>query len=140
MQKNEWRNDLSPNGTKNEKFRLGVILITKLQDNVNKDGIYEPIVSKKLESLLGINGVGIREIVHELRKACYPICSGHKGYWYANSVEEIEETAGHLNYRAYSMLEVAKYLKQTASEWRESIEADKVGERRVVQSELCGVR
>ena len=37
------------------------------------------------------------------------------------------------------MLEVSKYLKQTASEWRESIEADKVGERRVVQSELCGV-
>ena len=119
--------------------RIGVIILDKLQNNVNKDGLYEPFTSKHIENSIGINGVTVREVVAHLRKNLWPICSGHKGYWYANTIDELEETSKHIRGRAMSMLEVNKHLTQCLSEWREKVEAEQVGKRRMVQSELCGV-
>ena len=57
------------------------------------------VFSKELERLFHCKGAEIRRIVNELRSKGVPICSCNKGYYYAESASDIEETIAHLDGR-----------------------------------------
>ena len=56
------------------------------------------------------NGMGkgeeIRSMVHDARVSGIPICSGSKGYYIAETVEELTETIAHLEARRDALDEV----------------------------------
>ena len=58
-----------------------------------------PVKSKRIEQVLGLRGVEVRGIVNYLRKRGHPIGSSSKGYWYAQSKIELEDTINHLKQR-----------------------------------------
>ncbi len=57
------------------------------------------VFSKELERLFHCNGREIRSIVNALRTKGVPICSCGRGYYYAESRSDIEETIAHLDGR-----------------------------------------
>lgn len=62
-------------------------------------------------------GVTIRSMVNALRSEGYPICSGRKGYYYAQDRDEIKQTLNNLESRISSMREAcvglySAYLEQ----------------------------
>ena len=59
--------------------------------------------SKQIEKEFGYKGKDIRRIVNEMRCQGIPICSCSKGYFYAASVDDINETLAHLKSRIISI-------------------------------------
>ena len=57
------------------------------------------VKSKVIEARFHCKGSGVRRMVNELRCKGVPICSSSKGYFYATSNEEIQETIAHLEGR-----------------------------------------
>lgn len=62
------------------------------------------ITSRSIEATLHCKGTDVRQMVNELRSKGIPICSCQKGYFYAESKEDIRETVAHLNSRMKSMM------------------------------------
>ena len=62
-------------------------------------GKAKAVYSKELERLFHCKGTEIRRMVNELRSKGVPICSSSKGYYYAESRSDIEETIAHLDGR-----------------------------------------
>lgn len=61
------------------------------------------IFSSELEELFCTNGRGIRRYINSLRRDGFPICSDEKGYYYAESQKEIDETIKRLNSQMINM-------------------------------------
>lgn len=74
-------------------------------------GKHQAIVSRNLKTFG--NGVCIREAVHALRVAGVPICSGNKGYWFAEDLSEIVDTLKSLSSRVEQIEEAHYGLRET---------------------------
>lgn len=55
------------------------------------------VYSHELQRLFSIDGRGLRRKINSLRQDGYPICSDERGYYYADSQEEINGTVCRLN-------------------------------------------
>ena len=60
-------------------------------------GQEKAVFSCELERLFSMNGRTIRRIISNLRQAGYPICSNCKGYYYAKTQNEVNDTVSRLN-------------------------------------------
>ena len=60
-------------------------------------GQEKAVFSKELERLFSMNGRTIRRIISHLRQTGNPICSSSKGYYYARTQNEVNDTVSHLN-------------------------------------------
>lgn len=63
----------------------------------NHTGQDKAVFSRELEQRYSLNGRTIRRIISSLRKAGHPICSNCKGYYYARTQDEVNDTVCHLN-------------------------------------------
>ena len=63
----------------------------------NHKGKDKAVFSNELEQLFSLDGRSVRRIISELRKEGCPICSDHKGYYYAQTQQEVNKTISHLN-------------------------------------------
>ena len=64
---------------------------------VSHRGEEQAVSSKELEQLFSLEGRSVRRIISALRQEGHPICSSQKGYYYAASQQEINETIARLN-------------------------------------------
>ena len=55
------------------------------------------VYSRELQRLFSIDGRGLRRKINSLRQEGYPICSDERGYYYADSQDEINGTVCRLN-------------------------------------------
>ena len=55
------------------------------------------VYSRELQRLFSIDGRGLRRKINSLRQDGYPICSDERGYYYADSQDEINGTVCRLN-------------------------------------------
>ena len=62
-----------------------------------------PVLSKKVEGYFDISGSEVRQIVLYLRRCGYPIASCSKGYFWAESPEQLAPTIHHLEQRKSSI-------------------------------------
>lgn len=53
--------------------------------------------NKELRQALDCDERTVRRYIHRLREEGHPICSGQDGYYYADSVEDINETIARLD-------------------------------------------
>lgn len=72
--------------------------------------------SKELQEELGVSGVKIREAIHNIREAKFPIISNRKGYKWAESPEEINQCVEALWGRAKSMHRAIQGLAESRQE------------------------
>lgn len=57
------------------------------------------VSSRELESLFQIRGPDLRDIINNLRSGGIPICSNRKGYFFAETEEELDGTVRQLRSR-----------------------------------------
>ena len=55
------------------------------------------VYSRELQRLFSIDGRGLRRKINSLRQDGHPNCSDQRGYYYADSQEEINDTVCRLN-------------------------------------------
>ena len=77
------------------------------------------ITSKQIEKEFGYKGKDIRRIVNEMRCQGIPICSYSKGYFYAASVDDINETLAHLKSRIISIQAAQDGMNQSKMMYKE---------------------
>ena len=63
----------------------------------NHAGVEKAVFSAELERLFSMNGRSIRRVVSSLRKDGHPICSNCRGYYYAKTQDEVNDTVSRLN-------------------------------------------
>lgn len=68
------------------------------------------ISNKELEKILNTDGRVIRKIVNALRCEGYPIGSNTDGYFYAQNVEEVEQTISQLLKRIKNVINATEGL------------------------------
>lgn len=85
--------DVGNLSNKLEKIFDRFIAKMRLNDRSN------PAHSKTIEAALNISGTEVRTLVNYARRMNYPIASNQKGYWWAKSFEELEDTLKHLEQR-----------------------------------------
>ena len=61
---------------------------------------------------IGLNPRHIRSLVNRLRKQGYQICSGDKGYWLAETDEEVERTCRILQSKALDLMKASNAMKR----------------------------
>ena len=79
----------------------GKILLEYLR--ANHVGEENAITDRELGRSIGLQGTRLRETVNMLRVTSHPICSSTRGYYYAGTKDEINETMNHLEGRAYAL-------------------------------------
>lgn len=62
-----------------------------------------PSTAKELGILFGVSDATIRKIINEYRSEGIPICSGHRGYYYSETTEDIVRTIASLKRRVGSI-------------------------------------
>lgn len=69
--------------------------------------------------MLGSRGdVAVRDMVHTLRVAGYPIAGSGKGYWWATDPDDLDQTVDSLEKRARSIQAMADAVKETQAKMR----------------------
>lgn len=77
----------------------------------NHRGVENAVFSRIIEEFLGIGGRDVRRIISELRKEGKPICSDfHKGYYYAENENDIEDAVKGLKEHAKGVSDTVKNL------------------------------
>ena len=70
------------------------------------------ITSTEISKLANINGAAIRHIVNESRANFIPIASDDKGYFMAETPDELDHTIAQLNSRIHKMIQAREGLKK----------------------------
>lgn len=90
-----------------------------LLEKIKLNGKDNPAHSQRIEDVLSgqfkmkIKGVQVRSIVSYLRSQGHPIASTSKGYFYARSYSEIEDTVKHLKQRKAKLTKVIDCLEKS---------------------------
>ena len=78
------------------------------------------VSSRELETVFHIRSPDLRRCVNRLRSKSEPICSCEVGYYYAETVEEIEHTARQLRSRIAKIACAERGLSLAAEKHRDS--------------------
>ena len=70
------------------------------------------VTSRELETVFRIRGPCLRKAVNRLRAAGVPICSFASGYYYAETIEELDHTINQLLSRVKYILHAAWGLRK----------------------------
>jgi len=78
-------------------------------------GFKNPISGREISSLInlktkGVEGAEMRNIIHQLRLKNYPICATFNGYYYAMTIEELENFRKILKNRIREQYQIWKIL------------------------------
>ena len=84
-------------------------------------GMDQSITGKELELKLGIRKDTVQKLVRQLREDGVPICSSADGYFYAETRQELTETAARFNKQITTMMKTQKRLLDTTPDGREKI-------------------
>jgi len=86
--------------------------VTELENYLHNEcrGKQNAVTSLILERRFRCRGTEIRSMVNDLRCVGVPICSGRKGYYYADSIEDVTGTVANLESRIKKMREAQKGL------------------------------
>ena len=87
-----------------------------------------PVKSVYIEIELDIKGNEVRACIHYLRCAGYPIGSSAKGYWWAQTSEELATTILHGEQRARSNLAWVRGLRRASQVMTEGHEQGELGD------------
>jgi len=79
---------------------------------------HKPIVSRKLQTLWDISDVTVRQAVALLRDEGEPIASGSKGYYFATTAGQLEDTINHLRERVIGISKRISSLTSTQNKMR----------------------
>lgn len=74
------------------------------------------VSSRELEVAFQIRGPELRTIINAERRKCFPICSTDKGYFYAETEEELQRTIRQLQSRIKKIAHAERGLIKA---WRE---------------------
>ena len=75
-------------------------------------GIGNRITSTEINRFTNLNGADIRAEVHRLRSSATPIASDKKGYFIAETPDELDHTIAQLNSRIHKMIVAREGLKK----------------------------
>ena len=92
--------------TRSEELKRDILVSVNLYTKSN------PVLSSALEAQFRASGPQVREAIRELRREGHPIANCDKGYYYAHSFSEIEDTLADLESRAMSQLYTVKRMKE----------------------------
>lgn len=81
-----------------------IVLIPKGESN--------RITSKEISQLTNIDGATIRQIVNNSRANFVPIASDDKGYFMAETPNELDHTIAQINSRIHKMIQAREGLKK----------------------------
>lgn len=70
------------------------------------------ITSTEIKKLTNINGAEIRHIINKSRANFIPIASDRKGYFVAETPDELDHTIAQLNSRIHKMIQAREGLKK----------------------------
>lgn len=79
----------------------------------HSSGRKNPVYGRNIASALGVSGVEVRRLINMARCSGNPICSCSRGYYIAESREEIEKTIDSLRGRVAVMNMAADGLQRT---------------------------
>lgn len=77
-----------------------------------------PVFSKELEKEFHLPGSQNRDLIRELRRKGYPICSDEDGYFYSEDPNDIHATVMQLKSRLISLSETSKAMAHTEYQYR----------------------
>ena len=84
-------------------------------------GMEQSITGKELEHTLGIRKDTVQKLVRQLRADGVPICSSSCGYFYAETRQELTETAARFNKSISTMMKTQRKLLDTTPDEKEKI-------------------
>jgi len=84
-------------------------------------GMDQSITGKELEQKLGIRKNTVQKLVRQLREDGVPICSSGSGYFYAETRQELTETAARFNQHITTMMRTQSRLLGTTPDEKEKI-------------------
>lgn len=70
------------------------------------------ITSAEISKLTNVNGSTIRHIINKSRATGLPIASDRKGYFMAETPDELDHTIAQLNSRIHKMIQAREGLKK----------------------------
>lgn len=96
---------------------------TRLSETLKKyhTGMEKSITGRELELKLGISKDTIQNLVRQLREDGVPICSSSYGYFYAETRQELTDTAARFNKCISTMMQTQRKLLDTTPDEREKI-------------------
>jgi hypothetical protein len=84
----------------------------------NHRGKENAILGKDLKKKWGDNRK-MRMMIHDLRVNGYPICSGHEGYWFASTQDEVQNSIHYINSYIADLANIRSGLKQSIGRYFE---------------------
>ena len=84
-------------------------------------GMEQSITGKELELKLGIQQGTVQKLVRQLREDGVPICSSSCGYFYAETRQELTETAARFNRQITTMMKTQSRLLDAVPDEKEKI-------------------
>ena len=84
-------------------------------------GMEQSITGKELERTLGIRKDTVQKLVRQLRADGVPICSSSSGYFYAETRQELTETAARFNKQITTMMRTQSRLLDATPDEKEKI-------------------
>ena len=84
-------------------------------------GMEQSITGKELELKLGVHQGTVQKLVRQLREDGVPICSSSCGYFYAETRQELTETAARFNRQISTMMKTQSRLLDAVPDEKEKI-------------------
>ena len=84
-------------------------------------GMEQSITGKELELKLGVQQGTVQKLVRQLREDGVPICSSSCGYFYAETRQELTETAARFNRQISTMMKTQSRLLDAVPDEKEKI-------------------
>ena len=77
------------------------------------------ITSAEISRLTNVKGYKIRHIINKSRASGLPIASDHKGYFMAETPDELDHTIAQLNSRIHKIIQAREGLKKASKLMKE---------------------
>lgn len=102
--------------TRNSKYRKILNILKQYHT-----GLDSPVTGKELGTTLGVTSKAVQKLIRELRFQGQPICSSNTGYYYAETRQDIADTANRFSQHIASMIHTQQSLLQSTPDEKEKI-------------------
>lgn len=77
------------------------------------------ITAKRITELTGLDGAHIRAEINRLRSEFVPIASDQRGYYIAETPDDLSGTIAHINHRIHKMIAAREGLRRAIEKMQE---------------------